>query len=87
MAHLNENERVALDVIVATCDEIGDDLFTRMRDAVEAVIEAFGGYNEKNIGQVAGGYINSLMDKGFLELEEPDPMLGQGVWVNVWRLG
>lgn len=76
MKNLNENERKALDAIIGTCDDLDGDLFTRLTDAVMAVMKAFD-YN----GQVAGGYIADLMKKGYLD-EEPDEFYGMGIWVN-----
>lgn len=74
--NLNESERKALDAIIATCDELDGDLFTRMSDAMLAVIKLFD-WN----GHVAGGYVADLMKKGFLD-EEPDDFYGMGLWVN-----
>lgn len=76
MKNLNENERKALDAIIETCDDLDGDLFTRKEDAAMAVLKAFD-YN----GQVAGGYISQLIDKGYLDFEEDDGY-GIGVWVN-----
>ena len=76
MTNLNENERKALNAIIDTCDDLDGDLFTRMTDAMLAVMEAFD-WN----GHVAGGYMASLIKKGYLE-EEPDDFYGMGLWVN-----
>lgn len=76
---LNENERKALDIILDTCDDIGEDYFTRMEDIVMPLLKAFD-WN----GQVVGGYITDLMKKGFLD-EEPDDFYGMGLWVNAER--
>ena len=76
MTKLNANERRALNVIIDTCDDLDRDLFTRLIDAAQALMDAFDGN-----GQVAGGYIADLMKKGYLDLEEDD-FYGAGLWVN-----
>lgn len=76
MKNLNENEAKALNAIIETCDDLDGDLYTRLSDAVLAVMKTFD-YN----GQVAGGYIADLMKKGYLD-EEPDEYYGMGLWVN-----
>lgn len=75
--NLNENEKKALAAIVATCDNLDGDLFTRWSDLMNAVIKAF----DMN-GQVAGGYVKDLLDKGIIEPDEDDDTYGTGVWVN-----
>lgn len=75
MTKLNENETKALNAIVGTCDEIEGDLFTRLKDAVFALVDEFGD------GYVAGGYLVDLMEKGYLDVEEDD-FYGTGIWVN-----
>lgn len=76
MTKLNENEAKALDAIIATCDDLDGDLFTRMDAVAFALIELF------KDGHVAGGYIIDLEKKGYLDFEEPDPMYSTGIWVN-----
>lgn len=72
MKHLNENEAKAMKVICADCDEIDGYGFTRPKDMVMALVKEF-----KN-GQVAGGYIADLMEKGFIEVDVVDDT----VWVE-----
>ena len=74
MRNLNENETIALNAIIDTCDEIENDLFTRLSDAMLALVDAF------KDGKTAGGYFTDLQAKGYLELEED--AYGVGVWVN-----
>ena len=77
MKNLNENETKALNAILSTCDDLDGEMFTRLQDAVMAVMEVFD-FN----GQVAGGYISDLISKGYLD-EEDDEFYGTGLWVNV----
>lgn len=74
--NLNENEKKALDAILATCDDLDGDYFTRLIDAADAVLKAF-----DNNGHVAGGYISDLIRKGIITLEDDD-FYGTGLWVN-----
>lgn len=76
MAKLNENEKKALDAIISTCDDLDGDLFTRLSDAITALMQEF-----NTNGHVAGGYIITLMNKGYIDLE-PDDIYGVGLWVN-----
>ena len=75
MTNLNENEKKALDAIIATCDDLDGDLFTRRGDALRALVELF------RDGFRAGGYYIDLMNKGYLS-EEEDDGYGMGLWVN-----
>ena len=72
---LTADEKRALGAIIATCDNLDGDLFTRPADAVLAIIDTLG-----CSGQAAGGYITSLGNKGILDTEEDG--YGLGFWVN-----
>lgn len=70
---MNENEVKALKAICNDYDEIDGYGFTRPADMAWALFEAF-----DHNGQVAGGYITSLVDKGLIELD----MVDNTVWVS-----
>lgn len=71
--NLNENERKALSAICADCDEIDGYGFTRIPDMAWALFNAF----DRN-GQVAGGYITDLRDKGLIDIDAAE----DEVWVD-----
>ena len=75
--HLTDGERRALDIILGTCDEVGNDYYTRLPDMVLALVEKLGN------AQAAGGYITALSEKGILDFEDDYDGYGRGVWVNV----
>ena len=69
---LNENETKAIKAICDDCDDIDGYGFTRVTNMVLALMRVF------NNGQVVGGYISDLMDKGLIEVEVGE----DEVWVN-----
>ena len=75
MHNLNENEIKAMNAILETCDDIDGEYFTRLGDAVLALVKTFGN------GNVAGGYFTALENKGVLEMDEDS--CGPCLWVNV----
>ena len=75
MTTLTKGESRALNLIIDTCDDLDDYLFTRREDAIAALVDHYGD------AQVAGGYYTNLLKKGYIE-EEGDDGYGVGVWVN-----
>lgn len=72
MKKLNENEVKAIKAICADCDDIDGYGFTRVADMMLALVNEF-----KN-GQVAGGYVTDLMDKGLIDVDDHE----DEVWVE-----
>lgn len=72
MKKLNENEVLAMKAICADCDDIDGYGFTRVDDMVLALVHQF-----KN-GQVSGGYITDLADKGLIEVDYHEDT----VWID-----
>ena len=77
MANLNENERKALEIICADCDEIEGEGFTRLTDVMIELVKHF-----KN-GQVVGGYITDLMNRNLIMVEPSE----NEVWVGAEAYG
>lgn len=72
MTKLNENENKALSAICDDCDELDGYGFTRVGDALIALIGVFGD------PKVAGGYITDLIKKNLIEFDLHE----DEVWVN-----
>lgn len=73
--NLNENEIKAINAILETCDDIDGEYFTRIDDAIMALVKVFGN------GNIAGGYFTALENKGVFETDEDS--CGPCLWVNV----
>ena len=74
--NLNENEVKVLRAICAGCDDIDGWGFHRPSMMMVDVMGEFDGV--KNQGQVVGGYIRDLIDKGLIEFNAYD----DEVWVR-----
>lgn len=69
---LNDNERKAMSVICGDCDDLDGYGFTRPGDMALALIKEFGN------GQVAGGYISDLIERGLIEVD----LTENEVWID-----
>lgn len=65
MTNFTENERKALNIICADCDEIDGYGYTTLNDAISALIES----REWDNGQTIGAIVANLQKKGAISIE------------------